>query len=265
MAGLLRETGRPDYRLTDRSMKHPLALFVLATILSLAAPRCPRRPAPTSCWSSPTTRATATSARTATPRSKRPTSTRSPPMGVRSLDRLPRRSDLLADAKRLDERTLFDAHRSLAHDHGPIPDGGRRGHAGRAMFAANGYRTGMFGKWHLGDNAPCRPQDQGFERVRVAPRRRRSARARTTWGNDYFDDTYEVDGSWQKFDGYCTDVWFERGNRVHRGRRRRTSRSSSTCRRTRRTDPWTSSTRRRIHGPVPGQRACRRRWRSSTG
>jgi arylsulfatase A-like enzyme len=29
------------------------------------------------------------------------------------------------------------------------------------------------------------------------------------WGNDYFDDTYKVNGAWRKFDGYCTDVWFE--------------------------------------------------------
>ncbi|MEC7726846.1 MAG: arylsulfatase [Planctomycetota bacterium] len=75
-------------------------------------------------------------------------------------------------------------------------------------FAANGYRTGMFGKWHLGDNAPCRPQDQGFEHVvwhhggGVGP-------GPDYWGNDYFDDTYEVNGAWRAFDGYCTDVWFE--------------------------------------------------------
>lgn len=27
----------------------------------------------------------------------------------------------------------------------------------------NGYQTGIFGKWHLGDNYPCRPTDQGFD------------------------------------------------------------------------------------------------------
>src|SRR5262249_40189836 len=30
------------------------------------------------------------------------------------------------------------------------------------IFAAHGYRTGLFGKWHLGDNYPYRPQDRGF-------------------------------------------------------------------------------------------------------
>lgn len=75
-------------------------------------------------------------------------------------------------------------------------------------FAANGYRTGMFGKWHLGDNAPCRPQDQGFQRV-VWHHGGGVGQGPDYWDNDYFDDTYEVDGAWRKFDGYCTDVWFE--------------------------------------------------------
>src|SRR5687768_9712298 len=32
------------------------------------------------------------------------------------------------------------------------------------VFKENGYRTGIFGKWHLGDNYPDRPMDRGFEK-----------------------------------------------------------------------------------------------------
>jgi len=31
------------------------------------------------------------------------------------------------------------------------------------VFRQNGYRTGIFGKWHLGDTYPDRPMDRGFE------------------------------------------------------------------------------------------------------
>ena len=30
------------------------------------------------------------------------------------------------------------------------------------MLGKAGYRTGLFGKWHLGDNYPMRPGDRGF-------------------------------------------------------------------------------------------------------
>ena len=33
------------------------------------------------------------------------------------------------------------------------------------VFKDNGYATGMFGKWHLGDNYPYRPEDRGFTEV----------------------------------------------------------------------------------------------------
>ena len=33
------------------------------------------------------------------------------------------------------------------------------------VFKTNNYKTGFFGKWHLGDNYPFRPQDHGFEDV----------------------------------------------------------------------------------------------------
>ncbi len=35
------------------------------------------------------------------------------------------------------------------------------------MLGAAGYRTAIFGKWHLGDNYPLRPIDQGFQEALV--------------------------------------------------------------------------------------------------
>ncbi|MGB0768293.1 MAG: arylsulfatase [Phycisphaeraceae bacterium] len=76
------------------------------------------------------------------------------------------------------------------------------------VFKANGYQTAMFGKWHLGDNAPMRPMDQGFDHV-VWHKGGGVGQGPDYFGNDYFDDTYEVNGVKQKFEGYCTDVWFD--------------------------------------------------------
>lgn len=76
------------------------------------------------------------------------------------------------------------------------------------VFAANGYRTGMFGKWHLGDNAPLRPQDQGFQKA-VHLRGGGITQSPDWWGNDYFDDVFlHEDGTPEQFTGYCTDVFF---------------------------------------------------------
>ncbi|MEI6890811.1 MAG: arylsulfatase [Pontiella sp.] len=80
------------------------------------------------------------------------------------------------------------------------------------LFAENGYATGLFGKWHLGDNAPHRPQDYGFQDV-VWHRCGGIGQVSDYWGNDYFDDTYERNGTLEKFEGYCTDIWFREGMR----------------------------------------------------
>ena len=75
------------------------------------------------------------------------------------------------------------------------------------VFADSGYRTGIFGKWHLGDNFPFRPQDRGFE-VALIHGGGGVGQIPDFWGNDYFDDTYLRNGQPEKFQGYCTDVWF---------------------------------------------------------
>jgi len=76
------------------------------------------------------------------------------------------------------------------------------------VFAHNGYRTGMFGKWHLGDNYPYRPQDRGFETV-VAHRGGGVGQTPDFWGNSYFDDTYFHNSEPVAHEGYCTDIWFD--------------------------------------------------------
>lgn len=93
---------------------------------------------------------------------------------------------------------------------------------GRSMMAAdevtlaevlkeNGYSTGVFGKWHLGDNYPMRPSDQGFEYSIVhkggglgQPADPRDNKARYTDAL-LFENDREVQTK-----GYCTDLFFDK-------------------------------------------------------
>lgn len=75
------------------------------------------------------------------------------------------------------------------------------------VFKENGYATGQFGKWHLGDTWPFRAQDQGFEET-VNFKCGGISQISDYWGNDYFDDTYYHNGELKQFEGYCTDVFF---------------------------------------------------------
>ncbi|MDF7825470.1 arylsulfatase [Pontiellaceae bacterium B12227] len=75
------------------------------------------------------------------------------------------------------------------------------------VFAQNGYVNAMYGKWHLGDNYPYRPEDRGFHEV-VRHGAGGIGQGPDYWWNDYFDDTYWHNGELQKYEGYCTDVFF---------------------------------------------------------
>lgn len=75
------------------------------------------------------------------------------------------------------------------------------------IFRSNGYSTGIFGKWHLGDAWPYRPMERGFD----------VAKYHLGWGfgaapefdNDYFNGRYRDQGVEKRFSGYCTDFWFD--------------------------------------------------------
>ena len=75
-------------------------------------------------------------------------------------------------------------------------------------FKEGGYATGMFGKWHLGDTYPYHPENRGFD---VAYSFGGGVVGETPdyWNNNYYDDTYTVNGKVTKFQGYCTDIWFD--------------------------------------------------------
>ena len=75
-------------------------------------------------------------------------------------------------------------------------------------FRDSGYATGIFGKWHLGDNAPYRPQDRGFDTV-VVHGGGGVGQTPDYWGNNYFDDSYWDGDSHARYEGYCTDIWFQ--------------------------------------------------------
>lgn len=100
------------------------------------------------------------------------------------------------------------------------------------VFRANGYRTGLFGKWHLGHNYPYRPIDRGFEEWFGIGDCGLAATS-DYWGNDRFDDYYNHNGRWEKAEGFNTDVFFDRAIQfIHSSR---TGLFSCTWRRTCRT------------------------------
>jgi arylsulfatase A-like enzyme len=78
------------------------------------------------------------------------------------------------------------------------------------LLKSAGYRTGLFGKWHLGDNYPLRPEDRGFDETLwsaggglAQPSDPPGQAAATA----YFDPILMRNGKEEKTKGYCTDVF----------------------------------------------------------
>jgi arylsulfatase A-like enzyme len=76
------------------------------------------------------------------------------------------------------------------------------------VLRSAGYKTGIFGKWHLGDHYPLRPGEQGFEEVLVHEGGGIGQPSDPPEGNSYFNPKLMHNGKLEQRDGYCTDVFF---------------------------------------------------------
>jgi arylsulfatase len=76
------------------------------------------------------------------------------------------------------------------------------------IFAAGGYRTAHFGKWHLGDSYPNLPHQRGFQESVYHLGWGITSMA-DLWQNDYFNGRFRQNGVLKQYPGYCTDVWFD--------------------------------------------------------
>jgi len=75
------------------------------------------------------------------------------------------------------------------------------------IFKQNGYHTGIFGKWHLGDNYPDRPMDRGFEKCIWF--KGWGLLSEAEYDNDYYKTRYLDSIQPVQSDEYCTDLWFD--------------------------------------------------------
>lgn len=74
------------------------------------------------------------------------------------------------------------------------------------LFQQSGYRTGIFGKWHLGDHYPLRAIDQGFQEALICTGGGLTQPSDPP-GNHYQDPFLMHNGEQKKYTGYCTDIF----------------------------------------------------------
>jgi arylsulfatase A-like enzyme len=77
-----------------------------------------------------------------------------------------------------------------------------------------GYATGIFGKWHLGDEAAYQPEKRGFDETFIhgggGIGQTYPGSCGDAPGNTYFDPAILHNGTFVKAYGFCTDIFFSR-------------------------------------------------------
>lgn len=80
------------------------------------------------------------------------------------------------------------------------------------LLKSVGYITGIFGKWHLGDEAEYRPDRRGFDETFIHGAggigQTYPGSCGDAPGNKYFNPAILHNGTFEKTKGYCTDVFF---------------------------------------------------------
>ena len=80
------------------------------------------------------------------------------------------------------------------------------------MLKSAGFTTGIFGKWHLGDEEPYRPENRGFDEVYIHGGGGIGQTYPGSCGdapkNTNIDPALWHNGRFEKTKGYCTDLFF---------------------------------------------------------
>ncbi len=81
------------------------------------------------------------------------------------------------------------------------------------MLKQANYKTGIFGKWHLGDNYPSRPSEQGFDEslIHLSGGMGQVGDITNYFHGDssYFNPTLWHNNKQESFEGYCSDIFAE--------------------------------------------------------
>lgn len=81
------------------------------------------------------------------------------------------------------------------------------------VLADTGYKNGIFGKWHLGEEEPYLPNQRGFHEEFIHGAggigQNFPGSQSDVPGNKYFDPVVRHNGTFVQTEGFCTDIFFD--------------------------------------------------------